>query len=610
MVETQEEFEINRQALSLGMCDLYSDLPVCEAGGFTNASLHRWPRLSLTEEVKNAISSTENVFNMLLMNTRNLPRGATQKPCPKKEAALATACFMSKRHVSAGHHEERQSILHLSRELETNEYLACTHTNFHALTRLLCQGRVCSTLADANKALVKKIKALPFINLNDELLSDVINMNNRFFSIDHKNHIGRFDPGDKKYTNMCPHIVGLLIKLAKKEVKYASDEDTYQFDLWRGQASIGSHRNQTNDDCLKTIYGFDVEDTFPDVIEGKWLLKDIRQIVYSYLKAPLSETLGRSGPRAHALRSLAKTDIDLFFTTKDPNVAFETIVTLYKRVRTYVPEITRHNITIHRSHNAITFVLPKPYRNIQLILRLYTGPAQVVTGFDIDCCAVCCVGGRPMASARGLRALQTRQNLVDPTRLSTTHESRQFKYMRRGFSVGVPDFKMPSSFLALPLSYDPYYLDNKRVNKTVALIPEQMRKVTGVRKLLMMLMTAAELIQRRASGITGHTMYTSLLGFNANATDYDSAHVPLRNTKDFDCAVTKIIHNPRWNDDVYPKYDVQKKSNKLPELGIIESEDIAPLLTNPPLKFEINMPFLQGLELRTGSFQPIESAWY
>jgi hypothetical protein len=41
-----------------------------------------------------------------------------------------------------------------------------------------------------------------------------------------------------------------------------------------------------------------------------------------------------------------------------------------------------------RSKNAITLVSQYPYRHIQIILRLYKSPAEILMGFDVDCCSV------------------------------------------------------------------------------------------------------------------------------------------------------------------------------------------------------------------------------
>lgn len=43
---------------------------------------------------------------------------------------------------------------------------------------------------------------------------------------------------------------------------------------------------------------------------------------------------------------------------------------------------------IIRTKNAITIINSYPYRHIQIIMRLYKSPAEVLMGFDIDSCTV------------------------------------------------------------------------------------------------------------------------------------------------------------------------------------------------------------------------------
>jgi len=73
-------------------------------------------------------------------------------------------------------------------------------------------------------------------------------------------------------------------------------------------------------------------------------------------------------------------------------------------------------------------------------LRLYKSPAEILMGFDIDCCSVGFDGVRVWANPRCARALKMQYNLVDLTRRSPSYEVRLFKYSKRGFSVAVPGF--------------------------------------------------------------------------------------------------------------------------------------------------------------------------
>ncbi len=112
-------------------------------------------------------------------------------------------------------------------------------------------------------------------------------------------------------------------------------------------------------------------------------------------------------------------------------------------------------ILVMRTKHAITFHFAYPIRPIQIILRIYKSPAEVLMGFDVDSCCVGYDGKQVYCLPRARRAINTRMNLVDVDRQSTTYEVRLFKYAKRGFRVGVP-------------GYDPELIQNEEVNRSQA----------------------------------------------------------------------------------------------------------------------------------------------
>jgi len=78
------------------------------------------------------------------------------------------------------------------------------------------------------------------------------------------------------------------------------------------------------------------------------------------------------------------------------------------------------------------------HRHIQIVLRLYSSPAEILMGFDIDSCCVGFDGETVWALPRCRRAILKGYNLVDLTRRSLTYEIRLLKYSKRGFAVAVP----------------------------------------------------------------------------------------------------------------------------------------------------------------------------
>ena len=97
-----------------------------------------------------------------------------------------------------------------------------------------------------------------------------------------------------------------------------------------------------------------------------------------------------------------------------------------------------------------------PYRSVQIVLRLYHSPAEILAGFDID--APCCAydGTRVWANPRAIIAMMRQCNTTDVTRRSPSYEVRLSKYARRGFEVYVPslvraDIDPTASILSYPL---------------------------------------------------------------------------------------------------------------------------------------------------------------
>ena len=85
-----------------------------------------------------------------------------------------------------------------------------------------------------------------------------------------------------------------------------------------------------------------------------------------------------------------------------------------------------------------TFIAQYPYRSVQIVLRLYHSPAEILAGFDID--APCCAydGTRVWANPRAIVAMMRQCNTTDVTRRSPSYEIRLLKYAKRGFEVNVP----------------------------------------------------------------------------------------------------------------------------------------------------------------------------
>ncbi|KAH9034042.1 hypothetical protein EDB83DRAFT_2296416 [Lactarius deliciosus] len=136
-------------------------------------------------------------------------------------------------------------------------------------------------------------------------------------------------------------------------------------------------------------------------------------------------------------KAFPSSDVDLFLYGLTVDEAERKIITIYEAVRDSVPwdvtcVRTKHTVSIHSQY---------PYRNIQIVLRLYSSPAEALAGFDVD--APCCAydGDRVWANPRAIVSMMRQSNTVDMTRRSPSYEVRLAKYSSRGFEVYVPGLK-------------------------------------------------------------------------------------------------------------------------------------------------------------------------
>ena len=106
----------------------------------------------------------------------------------------------------------------------------------------------------------------------------------------------------------------------------------------------------------------------------------------------------------------------------------------------------------------LVWIAQYPYRSVQIVLRLYQSPAEILAGFDID--APCCAydgefydfrhppylidpesGTTVWANPRAIVATMRQCNTVDMSRRSPSYEVRLTKYASRGFEIYIPDLR-------------------------------------------------------------------------------------------------------------------------------------------------------------------------
>ncbi|KAK0448182.1 ankyrin repeat protein [Armillaria borealis] len=153
---------------------------------------------------------------------------------------------------------------------------------------------------------------------------------------------------------------------------------------------------------------------------------------------PESATVSKRATRKfYHSNAYPTSDVDLFLWGMTPSEAEAKIIKIYEAVRDSVPwDVTcirtKHTVSIHSQY---------PYRSVQIVLRLYTSPSEILTGFDID--APCCAydGEHVWANPRAIVAMMRQCNTVDMTRRSPSYEVRLAKYSSRAFEVYVPTLR-------------------------------------------------------------------------------------------------------------------------------------------------------------------------
>ena len=159
-------------------------------------------------------------------------------------------------------------------------------------------------------------------------------------------------------------------------------------------------------------------------------------------------------------------DIDLFIYGTDSEGAN----TIARRVYDALA-VNNERWGIMRSAGVINFhqeIDQCIHQKIQVVLRIYDSPTEILFGFDVDCCC-CAFDGRDVwLTKRCLLALKTGINVVNPIHAwpsKASYELRLAKYAKRGFSVLIPGLDMSR-------------VDHGRI------LPAEMGKLKGLARLL------------------------------------------------------------------------------------------------------------------------------
>jgi hypothetical protein len=146
-------------------------------------------------------------------------------------------------------------------------------------------------------------------------------------------------------------------------------------------------------------------------------------------------------------KTIKQVDIDLFLC------GYKTVQECEDRTSELVREISsyyhewlgafgkRGKIMLVRTKHAITLrFLDMLWPDVQIILRKYDTPSQVLHGFDIGSCQMGIWQKKFITTSLGKFSLKYSKNIFDLSRRSTSYEYRLFvKYEARGFGIIMPE---------------------------------------------------------------------------------------------------------------------------------------------------------------------------
>ena len=126
-------------------------------------------------------------------------------------------------------------------------------------------------------------------------------------------------------------------------------------------------------------------------------------------------------------------DIDIFTCNKDASEAW---------IKDYVMDRDNVNYVV-TTGNSVSYknsVRELGWKSIQLILREYTCPSEIIHGFDIGSCSILYDPnvGNVLTTYKGKYCINEKVNWFEPDRSSPTYAYRLAKYHIRGFDIMLP----------------------------------------------------------------------------------------------------------------------------------------------------------------------------
>lgn len=237
----------------------------------------------------------------------------------------------------------------------------------------------------------------------------------------------------------------IISYLKAKQEKLTNDDSRHRPLLANVSEGESSCSYNANTEYFKNKYAYSIYSLISS------LHPQVRKHVVLAGGAPLNRIM-RQG-RFH--------DFDLFIVgTDNPGEIVQAIIDHFHN-----SSITRINYCMRTEHS-ITLSLSNNNK-IQIVLRSYKTPAEVVVGFDLDASGCCWHEDALYCTPRAYYSIKTACLYVDLNRMSTTYNQRLVKYAKdKGFSIDVPcEITIHHLNEALYL-FSRYFLSAFRVKKT------------------------------------------------------------------------------------------------------------------------------------------------
>lgn len=198
-------------------------------------------------------------------------------------------------------------------------------------------------------------------------------------------------------------------------------------------------------------------------------------------------------------------DFDIFLYGLNDRSYNKKVIEIYNSFK----QICNDDIVCVRTKRTITFVI-QGQRHIQIIIKKYDDIQDILSGFDIDCCAIAYTGSRIIATERCINAINTNINTVDLTLSSASYEYRLSKYAKRGYAVYVEN-------------YQPQKIDYRIYTKNV-------KYQTGLAKLLVLEKLGTNTKYQLYNDTMDYFLATQRRNLNLKAdyasSEYDSVFMP------------------------------------------------------------------------------------